>query len=94
MRIHMTHRISPTQQLVLEEADYGLRDGIEHGFGVSYMTLEPSMGEDAGDAWYSNNSEVFSDYNVALDVFRRRRDSENPFHPLSRFSHVTGRHEL
>jgi hypothetical protein len=88
----LTHRISNEAQLVLEESSIG--------FTVTYLTLElqPDDGDGDGDGdrlvWFSNNGENFSDYNTALEVFRRRRNSEQPFAPVSRYSHFSGEFEL
>lgn len=71
MHVHLRHRISETASLELIEFSSTL-------FSVSYITDE-GTDEDGFKQSFMNNSQEFSDYNEALAVFRKRRDSDSPF---------------
>ena len=75
------HRISGKKDLlVLEEEDNGK-------FCVTY--LQHDLDYDCHDdddktrepreVYYTTHSQYFEDYNTALEVFRRRRDSDTPW---------------
>ncbi len=66
--------------LVLEEEDNGK-------FCVTYLQhdLDYDFPDDDGktreprEVYYTTHSQYFEDYNTALEVFRRRRDSDTPW---------------
>jgi thiamine pyrophosphokinase len=86
MRTHVRHRFNENAELVLEEI-------ASDNFHVTYLTREPNMaygdacsiGEDEF-AWYSNNSDKYASFSDALTAFNKRRTSDNPFDPVTRFS--------
>lgn len=76
-RTHIKHKFDETSQLVLFQSS--------NGFEVTFLTLEYAGDEDGGNlSWFSNNSQNFGgDYNEALRVFNKRRDSDSPFQPFT-----------